>query len=276
MSDTLGQRKSFIFYRSFYEAIKDLPRDIQGEVYTAIMEYGLNGITTENLKPVARSIFTLIKPQLDANEAKRSNGSKGGKKATEPQANGKQTTSKPQANGKQTTSKPQANGKQTTSKPQANGKQTASKPQANEECIIDNVNVNDNNQSKIDSLKNENFPTPQTDEINFEKLISFFNQETNCVFGRVLYPISEQRKKNIRARIREHGKEAFVRMITKAVASDFLKGQNTSGFHATFDWLIKPANFDKVLSGNYDNHKTPTTNDRLHVTKPTGGYSTDF
>ena len=58
-------RDSFIFYKSFYEAIKDLPRDIQGEVYTAIMEYSLYGITTENLKPVARSIFTLIKPQID-------------------------------------------------------------------------------------------------------------------------------------------------------------------------------------------------------------------
>ena len=71
-------RDSFIFYRSFYEAIVDLPRDIQGEVYTAIMEYGLNGITTENLKPVARSIFTLVKPQIDANNTKRSNGLNGG------------------------------------------------------------------------------------------------------------------------------------------------------------------------------------------------------
>lgn len=59
------QRDSFIFYRSFYEAIKELPRDIQGEVLTTIMEYGLEGVTTDNLKPVARAIFTLIKPILD-------------------------------------------------------------------------------------------------------------------------------------------------------------------------------------------------------------------
>jgi len=72
-------RDSFIFYRSFYEAIKDLPRDIQGEIYTAIMEYSLYGNEAENLKPVARSIFTLIKPQIDVNNKRFDNGCKGGR-----------------------------------------------------------------------------------------------------------------------------------------------------------------------------------------------------
>lgn len=72
-------RDSFIFYRSFYEAFKELPRDVQGEVFTAICEYSLNGITTENLKPIARGMFTLIKPQLDANIQRYKNGAKGGR-----------------------------------------------------------------------------------------------------------------------------------------------------------------------------------------------------
>ena len=72
-------RDSFIFYRSFYEAIKDLPRDIQGEIYTAIMEYSLYGKETDNLKPVARSIFTLIRPQIDVNNKRFDNGCKGGR-----------------------------------------------------------------------------------------------------------------------------------------------------------------------------------------------------
>lgn len=58
-------RESFIFYRSFYDAIKDLPKDIQGEIYTAIMEYSLYGNETDNLKIVARSIFTIVKHQID-------------------------------------------------------------------------------------------------------------------------------------------------------------------------------------------------------------------
>lgn len=70
-------RESFVFYRSFYEAIRQLPRDIQGEIYTAIMEYGLNGRETERLKPIARSIFMLIKPQIEANWQRYQNGKKG-------------------------------------------------------------------------------------------------------------------------------------------------------------------------------------------------------
>lgn len=96
-------RDSFIFYRSFYEAIKDLPRDIQGEIYTAIMEYSLYGKETDNLKPVARSIFTLIKPQIDVNNKRFDNGCKGGRPLK------KETKEKPSNNQKETKEKPNKN-----------------------------------------------------------------------------------------------------------------------------------------------------------------------
>ena len=96
--------------------------------------------------------------------------------------------------------------------------------------------------------------SPHVEEkIDYKALVDFFNEETKGVFGFVRYPISDTRKGMINARIRQHGKQAFVDMIHKAYASDFLRGQNKSGFKATFDWLIKPTNFEKVISGNYDN-----------------------
>lgn len=73
-------RDSFIFYKSFYEAIKGLGRDIQLEVYTAIIEYALYGNEPQNLKPIASSIFTLIKPNIDVNTTRYENGKKGGRK----------------------------------------------------------------------------------------------------------------------------------------------------------------------------------------------------
>ncbi len=88
-------RDGFIFYRSFFEAIRELPRDIQGEVLTSIIDYGLNGVTTENLNPVARAMFTLVKPQLDANNKKFINGKKGGRK---PNDNLNETKQKPNDN----------------------------------------------------------------------------------------------------------------------------------------------------------------------------------
>ncbi|MDE6276847.1 MAG: hypothetical protein K2M06_01925 [Muribaculaceae bacterium] len=75
-------RDSFIFYKSFYEAIADLPKDIKLEVLTAIIEYALYGRSPENLKPFAKGMFTLIKPNIDVNTARFENGKRGGRKGS--------------------------------------------------------------------------------------------------------------------------------------------------------------------------------------------------
>lgn len=67
-----------LFYRSFYEAIKGLKLTDQAKVYDAVFAYALDGIEPE-LSGITKSIFTLIKPQIDANIKRRTNGSKGGR-----------------------------------------------------------------------------------------------------------------------------------------------------------------------------------------------------
>lgn len=100
-------RDSFIFYKSFYDAIRDLPRDVQGEIYTAIMEYSLYGNEIAQLKPIAKSIFILIKPQLDSNIARYENGKKGGRPRG--QNNQNETEQKPNQNQNETNPKPNYN-----------------------------------------------------------------------------------------------------------------------------------------------------------------------
>ena len=94
------KRDSIIFYRSFYEAITELPIEIQGSIYTAIFEYSLN-FNEVVLDGLPKTIFTLIKPQLDANNKRYKNGLKGGRNKqeetkTEPKRN--QNETKPEAN----------------------------------------------------------------------------------------------------------------------------------------------------------------------------------
>ena len=55
-------RNSIIFYRSFYDAIKELEPDVQAVVYNAIFEYSLN-FNEVVLNGLPKTIFTLIKPQ---------------------------------------------------------------------------------------------------------------------------------------------------------------------------------------------------------------------
>lgn len=93
-------------------------------------------------------------------------------------------------------------------------------------------------------------PTPATD-VDFNAFQVFFNQ---CVTRTQIPPIksmSNKRKGMVRARIKEHGKNAVAEVIRKAAASDFLNG-GTGRFIASFDWIFKPNNFLKISEGNYD------------------------
>lgn len=60
------------------------------------------------------------------------------------------------------------------------------------------------------------------------------------------------RYKLLVARIREHGIDNVLSAIEKVRTSRFLQGRTDRDFVITFDWFIKPNNFVKVLSGNYD------------------------
>lgn len=75
------ERDSFIFYKSFYEAIIGLDKAIRLEILTAIIEYALYGRQPEDLKPFAKGMFTLIKPNIDVNTVRYENGKKGGRKS---------------------------------------------------------------------------------------------------------------------------------------------------------------------------------------------------
>ena len=74
--------------------------------------------------------------------------------------------------------------------------------------------------------------------------------------------LSDSRKKAVKARIREHGKESVVHVFEIAGRSSFLNGDNDRGWMANFDWLFKPTNFVKVLDRCYSEKKIesqPTT-----------------
>lgn len=71
------KRESFIFYKSFYDSIKELAPKEQAQIYNAIFEYQFENKNPE-LKNVCKSIFTLILPQLEANNKRYENGKRGG------------------------------------------------------------------------------------------------------------------------------------------------------------------------------------------------------
>ena len=65
--------------------------------------------------------------------------------------------------------------------------------------------------------------------------------------------ISGKRADALRARLRQYGDDSFNECVEAIRQSDFLQGRNNRGWVVTFDWLVKPSNYPKVLEGNYRN-----------------------
>lgn len=91
----MDERTSFIFYKSFYESIKGLKKNEQSEIFKAICEFSFNKVEPD-LKGYAKSVWILMRPNLEANYKKYENGKK--QKGSKPEANDKQTISKTEAN----------------------------------------------------------------------------------------------------------------------------------------------------------------------------------
>lgn len=98
-------RDSFVFYRSFFEALQDVPTEERACIYDAICAYSLNDIEPK-LTGMQLAIFKLIRPNIDANKRKYENGKKGanfGSKGGRPKKdNPSKTPTKPQDNPSRT------------------------------------------------------------------------------------------------------------------------------------------------------------------------------
>lgn len=91
----MEQRGQFTFYRSYYEALKSLPKKEREPVLMAIIAYALDG-ESPALSGVGSAIFSLVKPTLDTGRKKAESGKQGGSKT---KANDKQTATEKEKEG---------------------------------------------------------------------------------------------------------------------------------------------------------------------------------
>lgn len=134
---------SFVFYRSFAEALRELPAEEYKEIMVAISDYAMDGIEPENFGPVCKAFFILCKPQIDANNARRESGRKGGMKQTE--ASDKQT----EANSKQTEANENVNVNDIKEKPSKEGKKKSDLLGLDDPVLLAAVKDYENHRKKI-------------------------------------------------------------------------------------------------------------------------------
>ncbi len=159
-------KESMIFYRSFYEAIQDLPDAEALQVYNAVFAYGLDFKETE-LTGIASTVFKLVKPQLDANIRKYQNSLKGGRPRTvESNSPGFSLSNAPRK-------KPNQNLEETKIKPNQNLEETKTKANGN-----GNGNLNKNPNSNLNlPVEPVEFLERASAELEQERIDAFLNVE---------------------------------------------------------------------------------------------------
>ena len=220
-------RNSFVFYNSWWEAVKNLPRDVQGDVLTAIIEYGLTGATTGQLKPIAKAMLAMAKGQIDINNQRFENGKKGGR------------------------CKQDRNQTETKVEPNRNQTETKVEPNVNDN-VNENVNENDEYIPPVVPQGDETGSSKSEElRIEYTSLMDTFNSMFDGKLPKVT-SMTDKRKRSVKARAAEHGKNAIMTVFQNVLASPFLLGHNDKNWSCDFDWIFRSTNFIKILEGNYN------------------------
>lgn len=249
---------SFILYTSYYALIEGLTDEQLGQLTRAIFLYARDGKSIK-LEPVVRMAFVFIKDNIERNQDKyQAKCEKNRQIALERERKKREAREKADNTNVHERSRTCEN----------NTNVHERSPYDNDN-VYDNEYVNDvsketdnNIPSKEGSSISENpkvDPVKRCAKIDFAAIKEYWNtkhDQSGSVMRRLTL-MSDQRKGNVRSRIREYGGDVQMvyKAIDKAMASDFMNGKNGKGWVASFDWMMCPSNFPKVLEGNYDNEQ---------------------
>ena len=244
---------SFILYTSDYQLIEGLTDEQLGQLTRALFVYARDGEVIK-LEPVVRMAFVVIKDKIDRNQQKYQ------KKCERNRENIRKRWNKSNTND---TKENERIPNDTSVYERIPNDTTLYLYDSDSDSDSDVSKETDNNIPSKEGLSiSENpkvDPYRRCAKIDFAAIKAYWNtkHDQSGSAMRRLTLMSDQRKSNVRARIREYGGDVqkVYKAIDKAMASDFMNGKNGKGWVASFDWMMCPSNFPKVLEGNYDNEE---------------------
>lgn len=181
------ERESFVFYKSWQEAIDLLPIDVQALAYRAIVRYACTGEEPQ-LGGMVKIILTMAQPVIDTNNRRFEGGLKGGRP--------RKPTEKPM-------DKPMVSESKTIGYENENHRLGENENEKEKE----NVNENENEKENGKEIKEKT--AERVPDIPCDYIIDYLNTKTGRHFK-----TTEKNKRLIRARAKEGYKvEDFVKVI---------------------------------------------------------------
>lgn len=100
-------------------------------------------------------------------------------------------------------------------------------------------------------IKSSNIEQLSSDDI--KRIIEAWNELGLAKIIKI--PKNTERYKSLSARVSEYSVEEVLQAIARIRKSRFLRGSNDKHWKISFDWLVKPNRFPRVLEGNYDDEE---------------------
>jgi hypothetical protein len=99
------------------------------------------------------------------------------------------------------------------------------------------------------------------EKMAFDEVVAFFNEQMKGKAIPQVAIITQQRRQAFDTLIETTGIDimSVKQAIVNAAASDFLNGKGQKGWVASFDWMLVPQNFQKVLENFYRNNLQQTS-----------------
>lgn len=148
------------------------------------------------------------------------------------------------------------------------------KQSLNNHGTITDLSLNNHGLYEEEEKEGEYIPpvVPQGDDEHLEEKINYnaLMNTFNTMFGGKLPKVTsmtEKRKKAVKARAAEHGKNAIMTVFNNVLQSAFLTGHNDKNWSCDFDWIFRPTNFIKILEGNYNGKRSDTNQARRESRK---------
>ena len=93
------------------------------------------------------------------------------------------------------------------------------------------------------------------DKDSFDEIVAYFNEQMKGKGIQQVAIITSERRQAFERLVSQTGvnKDTLKQAIRNAAESDFLNGKGPKGWVASFDWMMMPQNFQKVLENNYRN-----------------------
>lgn len=210
--------KGIVLYKDTKTIVDMLPDEKAGKLFKAVFAYTTDG-TIPKLDEVTAIAFTAIKTYLDRDAEKY-----------------ERVCEKRRESGS-------LGGKQKV----ANAKQMLPNDSKSKQNVASVANIKRNINRNINTNIKSNTISTIVDAWNSLSAVG--------VPSIRMIASGSKRYKALTARLNEYSEEDILKAIDNIKQSKFLQGKNERGWVITFDWLLLPSNFQKVLEGNYQDRE---------------------